>query len=111
MVIHRKSISVKLKKRHENTNLKRGQIVSYALQSRLSLVSIVTLSNSVYTHLWSDVCKTLVKLSSPTAPEVLSSRSVDSEGLESVWKDVQHGGGGGRHDRLLGGQVGGRDES
>ena len=84
MVIHRKSISVKLKKRHENTNLKRGQIVSYALQSRLSLVSIVTLSNSVYTHLWSDVCTTLVKLSPPTAPEVLSNRSVDSEDLESV---------------------------
>ena len=75
MVIHRKSISVKIKKRHENTNLKRGQIVSYALQSRLSLVSIVTLSNSVYTHLWSDVCKTLVKLSSPTAPESSPNRS------------------------------------
>ena len=84
MVIHRKSISVKIKKRHGNTNLKRGQIVSYASQSRLSLVSIVTLSNSVYTHLWSDVCKTLVKLSPPAAPEVLSNRSVDSEGLESV---------------------------
>ena len=27
MVIHRKSISVKIKKRHENTNFKRGQIV------------------------------------------------------------------------------------
>ena len=50
MVIHRKSISVKIKKRHENTNLKRGQIVSYASQSRLSLVSIVTLSNSLYVH-------------------------------------------------------------
>ena len=85
MVIHRKSISVKIKKRHGNTNLKRGHIVSYASQSRLSLVSIVTLGNSLYTHLWSaDVCKTLVKLSPPTAPEVLSNRSVDSEGLESV---------------------------
>ena len=84
MVIHRKSICVEIKKRHGNTNLKRGQIVSYASKSRLSLVSVVTLSNSVYTHLWSDVCKTLVKLSSPTAPEVLSNRSVDSEGLESV---------------------------
>ena len=84
MVIHRKGISVKIKKRHGNTNLKRGQIVSYTSQSRLSLVSIVTLSNSVYTHLWSDVCKTLVKLSSPTAPESSSNRTVDSEGLESV---------------------------
>ena len=84
MVILSKSISVEIKKRHGNTNLKRGRIVCYVLQSRLSLVSIVTLSNSLYTHLWSDVCKTLVKLSSPTAPEVLSSRSVDSEGLESV---------------------------
>ena len=75
MVIHMKSISVKIKKEHENTNLKQGQIVCYTSQSRLPFVPIVTLSNSVYTHLWSDVCKTLVKLSSSTAPESSPNRS------------------------------------